>query len=147
MTIYDTILWLESQRTGECFPTVLFSGDTDMETAGWVSLTSISRREIVVTQLTAAECLATASEPSAYLQVEDRVNATLEREDLRIPWFVRTEQQGPHARGLSFQTFLKDNRPPRLFFRDILAPDALSEERSRVSREEFERHGGRLIFL
>jgi len=145
MTIYNTILWLESQRTGGRFPMAQFSGDTDMVTAGWVSLTSISCHEIVVTQLTAEESQASASEPSAYVQVENRVNAALGRDDLRIPWLVRIEERGSQAVGLSFQEFRKVYRPPRLLYRDILAPDSLSEELSRVSREEFESSGGRLV--
>ena len=147
MPIYDTILWLESKHTGGRFPTVLFSGDTDMATIGWVSLTSISCHEIVVTQLTAEESRATASEPTAFTQVENRINATLGRDDLRIPWLARIEQRGPNAAGLSFQDFVKAHRPPRLLYRDILAPDSLSEELSRESREQFESSGGRLVVL
>jgi hypothetical protein len=147
MTIYDTILWLESRPTGRRFPTVQFSADTDMVTAGWVSMTSISRHEIVLTQLTAEESQATTREPSAYVQVENRVNAILGRDDLRVPWLVRIEERGPQADGLSFQESLKVYRPPRLLYRDILALDSLSEEISRVSREEFESSGGRLVVL
>jgi len=147
MTIYDTILWLESHSTGRRFPTVLFSADTDMATAGWESLTSISRHEVVVTQLTAEEFRATARDPSTYVQVENRVNATLGRDDLRVPWLVRVEERGPQGAGLSFQEFRKVYRPPRLLYRDILALDSLAEEQSRVSREEFEGSGGRLVVL
>lgn len=47
-TIYDTILWLQSQATAKQFPIVEFSADTDMITNGWLSLTSINQPEIVV---------------------------------------------------------------------------------------------------
>jgi hypothetical protein len=147
MAIYDTILWLESQATGRHFPTVLFSADTDMATAGWESLTSIHRHEIVVTQLTAEEFQATARNPSAYVQVENRVNAVLGRDDLRVPWLARIEERGPQAAGLSFQAFRNAHRPPRLLYRDILVVNSLSEERFRESREEFESRGGSLIVL
>ena len=53
--VYHTILWLESQATKKRFPIVQFSGDTDMATMGWESLTSTERPEIVVTQRTADE--------------------------------------------------------------------------------------------
>lgn len=51
-TIYDTIVWLQSDTSAEQFPIVEFSADTDMATLGWVSLTSTDQPEIVVTQVT-----------------------------------------------------------------------------------------------
>ena len=65
-TTYDTILWLQSQATSKRFPIVQFSGDTDMVTQGWVSLTSIERPEIVVTRLDGRTI--------GYLLVADRNN-------------------------------------------------------------------------
>jgi hypothetical protein len=81
-TIYDTILWLESESTGKRFSTVLFSADTDMPTLGWVTLTSVETNEVFVTQLTAEEFRATAKRSrSGYLQAEKRINAALGRVD------------------------------------------------------------------
>ena len=143
MTIYDTILWLKSQATGTRFPTVLFSADTDMATMGWWCLTSAARHEIVVTQLTGDEDR--AGPELAGPMIEERLNAALRRNDLRATWLVRVEKQGPDATGLTFQEFRKTYRPPRLFYRDIFHPTGVAEEVSRVTKEEFERHGGRLI--
>jgi hypothetical protein len=146
-TIYDSILWLESQATKKRFPIVRFSGDTDMVTAGWVSLTSVERPEIVVTQLSAEEYRLTDKDSERDLQVEHRVNKALNRSDLRCSWLVRAEEVGPSAKGLSFQEFRKVYQPPKLFFRDILSEGSLAEEVGCVSLAEFERSGGNLMVL
>lgn len=146
-TIYDTILWLESQATKKRFPIVQFSCDTDMVTAGWVSLTSIENPEIVVTQLTVEESRLTDKDSERDLQVERRVNKALNRSDLRCSWQVRADEVGPCAKGLSFQEFRKVYQPPNLFFRDILSEGALAEKVDCVTRAEFERSGGRLMVL
>ncbi|WP_084197368.1 hypothetical protein [Solimonas soli] len=145
--IFDTILWLKSESTGKQFPAVLFSGDTDMVTAGWVSLTSALKSELVVTQLTAEEYQATAKDSSGYLQVEQRMNAALGRTDLRCLWFVRAEQAAPSGRGLSFQEFKKAYVPPVIYYRDIYQAGAVASEASRVSISEFERGGGKLVVV
>jgi hypothetical protein len=146
-TIYDTILWLQSPATTKRFPIVQFSGDTDMVTAGWVSLTSVEHSEVVVTQLTGEEYHSTNKDSSGYLQVEGRVNSALNRCDLRCSWLVRVEEISPIGKGLSFQEFRKAYRPPKLFFRDIFCNDSLAEEVSCVTRAEFERNGGKLTVL
>ena len=147
-TIYDTILWLQSQKTGRRFPIVQFSADTDMATDGWVSLTSVERSDVVVTQLTNEEYRSTAAGAvGGYLQLEERVNAALHRNDLRHSWLVRVEEKGPSGMGLSFQEFRKVYQPPKLFYRDILSAGGVAEEISRVSRSQFEREGGSVVVL
>lgn len=86
MTPCDAILWLQSEATGRRFPVAQFSGDTDMTTDGWLSLTSINCNEIVVALMTAEEYWATAKGTAAYSEVERRINASLQRDDLRISW-------------------------------------------------------------
>lgn len=146
-TIYDTIVWLQSQATSHQFPIVQFSGDTDMVTAGWVSLTSIDKPEIVVTQTTAAEHHAIAQGHDGYLQVENRINVALGRTDLRCAWLVRVEETSPMIQGTTFQKFRKSYRPPKLLFRDILGIESLASEASRTTRSEFERGGGKVLVL
>ncbi|UJH77172.1 hypothetical protein L0U95_21005 (plasmid) [Burkholderia cenocepacia] len=144
-TIYDTIVWLQSDTSAELFPIVEFSADTDMATLGWVSLTSTDQPEIVVTQVTAEEFRAIAKGTDGYLAVEHRVNAALKRFDLKCSWLVRVDD-GPNVAGGSFQMFREAYRPPKLFFRDIFS-DALAQEASRTTRAEFERNGGKVIVL
>lgn len=146
-SIYDEVLWLRSQATTKLFPIAQFSGDTDMVTAGWISLTSTERTEIVVTQLTAEEYGVKAKDPTRYLQAEQRVNSALKRVDLRCIWLVRAEQVGPSGKGLSFQEFRKVYRPPKLLYRDIFSSTSLAEVVNRATRAEFERDGGKLIVL
>lgn len=145
-TIYDEIMWLKSQATTKLFPIVLFSGDTDMVTAGRICLTSTEHTEIVVTELTAEEYCSQAEDPSRYLHAEQRVNSTLSRSDLRCSWLVRAEQVLP-KRGLSFQEFRKLYQPPKLFFRDIFSTGSVAEEFKRVTRSEFERDGGKVTVV
>ncbi|AZQ55758.1 hypothetical protein [Burkholderia cenocepacia] len=146
-TIYDTIVWLQSNASAEQFPIVAFSADTDMATMGWVSLTSTDRPEIVVTQVTAEEFRAIAEGTDGYLAVEHRVNAALERSDLKCSWLARVEEAGSNVAGGSFQTFREAYRPPKLFFRDILHDDSLAQEVGRTTRSEFEHDGGKVIVL
>lgn len=144
-SICDTIVWLRSQTTSQQFPIVHFSGDTDMVTAGWLSLTSVDQPVIVVTQATADEYRAIAQGNDGYLEVERRVNAALGRTDLRCSWLVKVEETTKPARGTSFQEFQKSYQPPTLLFKDILAQESLANEISRTTRSEFERNGGKVI--
>ncbi|WP_107313130.1 hypothetical protein [Burkholderia metallica] len=146
-TIYDTIVWLQSNASAEQFPIVEFSADTDMATMGWVSLTSTDRPEIVVTQVTAEEFRAIADGTDGYLAVEHRVNATLRRSDLKCSWLARVEEVGSSDAGRSFQMFREAYRPPKVLFRDILHSDSLAQEVSRTTRSEFEHNGGKVIVL
>lgn len=118
-----------------------------MVTAGWISLTSIDKPEIVVTQTTAAEHHAIAQGHDGYLQVESRINAALGRTDLRCAWLARVEESSPMIQGTTFQEFRKSYQPPRLLFRDILGHESLASEASRTTRSEFERGGGKVLVL
>jgi hypothetical protein len=146
-TIYDTILWVQSQTTAKQFPIVQFSGDTDMVTDGWLSLTSVNQPEVVVTQATADEYRAIAKGNDGYLKVQHRVNAALGRTDLRCSWLVGIEEVAKTAQGTSFQEFRKSYKPPKLQFNDIFAQSSVATETSRTSRSEFERDGGKLVVL
>ena len=146
-TIYDTIVWLQSNTSAKQFPIVEFSADTDMATLGWVSLTSTDRPEIVVTQVTAEEFRSIADGPDGYLAVEHRINAALKRSDLKCSWLARVEEVTSSVKGTSFQGFRKAYQPPKLFFRDILHRESLAQEVRRTTRSDFERNGGKVIVL
>jgi hypothetical protein len=146
-TIYDTILWLHSQTTAKQFPIVQFSGDTDMVTDGWLSLTSIHQQEIVVTQATADEYRAISNSNEGYLKVEHRVNAVLGRTDLRCSWLVGVEESAKAVQGMPFQKFRKSFRPPKLLFNDIFSQGSVANEIARTTRLEFEKNGGMVILL
>ncbi len=146
-TIYDTILWLQATTGMRQFPIVQFSGDTDMVTQGWISLSSIERPEIVVTKLTGAEYENTYEGPGGYLQVEHRVNGALDRSDLRSSWVVRVEHPEKVATGNSFAVFGCGRLPNKLFYRDIFSNDSLAEVVGQVPLSEFEDEGGKLIVL
>ena len=141
----DAILWLESESTGRRFPVAQFGGDTDMTTDGWVSLTSIYCNEIVVALMTAEEFWATAQDTAAYTKVERRINAALQRDDLRVPWMEQVADRNRDLAGYSFQGLHRAYRPARILYRDILAPGALAKAVAEVSLSDFESGGGKLI--
>jgi len=142
-TVYDAILRLKSLATGRYFHTVEFSGDTDMATAGWVSLTSMEKTEIVVTTMTAEEYQGSADgSDTGYLMNERRMNAVLKRSDLRCCWLVSAEEQNSEEPTGSFQEFLKSYRPPRLFYRDIFSFVGRAKVDARLTRKQFEDAGG-----
>lgn len=124
-----TIRWLRSLRTGRCFPTVLFSCDTDMATGGLISLSSTSRSEVAVTHLAAEEV--DAAESRASRLVEDRINARLGCSDFRCVPLLRAVEHKSQP-DISFQEFRSAYHPPELFYRDIF--DAQGE--AVVDRDE-----------
>lgn len=145
--IYDEVRLLRSRTTGKIFPHVVFSGDTDMVTLGWVSLTSIEVNEVFVTEVNADEWRSLSHGIEGHLQLERRINLRLGRTDLRCPWIVRVEDRGPSAKGLSFQEFRKIYQPLKIFYRDIHDASSEAEEVAVVGREEFESGGGKLVVV
>jgi len=143
---FETIVWLKSLVTGKQFPVVEFSGDTDMVTAGWVSLTSVLGPELVVTRFLPHEYGAVDSAGFGFLEVERRVNDELQRADLKCAWLLKVGEPVSTPKGLLFQEFRRVYRSPKLFFRDIFSQDGIAEESSRVPRAQFEREGGTIQF-
>ncbi|WP_061533320.1 hypothetical protein [Collimonas arenae] len=148
-SIYDSILWLVSEKTGKSFPIVQFSGDTDMVTMGWVSLTSVMNHEIVVTMMTGDELKNTSKDSSGYTQLESRVNNVLNRTDLVCSWIVAVVEltYDVDITTLSFQEFRKVYKKPQLFYRDIYSPDTFATIETETSRQDFERQGGKFLVL
>lgn len=144
-TIYDTILWLQSQATGKRFPKVQFSSDTDMPTQGWISLTSLENQEIVITQLTGEEYRATFEGYEGYESAEQRVNRLLGRSDLRCVWFLGIDKTNSNDSKPS--SLFRYWQPPKLLYRDILEKDSVAKEVSRLTLSEFERDGGKLLIV
>lgn len=145
--IWDTVLWLQPEDGGKQFPIIQFSGDTDMVTAGWVSLTSVEKHEIVVTQMSGEEYRETATNPLEYQRVELRVNQLLNRTDLKIAWLAQVESDITGVQGSSFQEFRKAYRPPKLFYRDIFGEGAVATVASIATLEQFEDTGGSFVIL
>jgi hypothetical protein len=121
-----TITKLRSKAKGRYFSSVIFSGDTDMETDGWVALTSIDRPEVVITEVSQDEHQAA----DGLLRCEQRVNSALARSDLRVVWFKRAGN--------------RSETPRRLFYRDIFDSEGDAELLSEISIEDFERSGWKI---
>lgn len=147
--IYDSILWLKSEKTGKKFPAVQFSADTDMATTGWVSLTSPINHDLVVATMTDDEFNHATEGSSGYLLLEARVNMALERTDLRCTWLAAVVEPSYDIdiATLSFQQFRKIARPPTLLYRDIYSDTTFATIESEVSRRDFEQKGGRFLVL
>lgn len=149
MPANHTILWLTSESTGKRFPIARFSGDTDMATTGWVSLTSVANHDVVVTTMTDAELRDTMTDCSGYLRLEARVNALLARTDLVCCWLTAVVEPtyDVDVATLSFQDFRKLHKAPQLFYRDIYRPDSRASVEREVSRRAFERQGGKVLSI
>lgn len=80
------IQWLRSPHAKRSFPILVFCADVDSVTIGMHSLTSIERKEVVVTMLTTHEW-----RRYDLLGIQKRVNRELGRSDLRCVEFIRCE--------------------------------------------------------
>lgn len=147
--VYDSILWLKSQTTGKQFPVVQFSADTDVATAGWVSLTSPINHDLVVTTMTDDEFNKSIDDSSGYLLLEARVNKAFDRTDLVCCWLVEVVEPSYDIdiATLSFQEFRKVAKQPQLLYRDIYGDGGLAIIETKVSRRDFERKGGTFLVL
>lgn len=147
--VYDSILWMRSEKTGKKFPTVQFSTDTDMATTGWVSLTSPLNHDLVVTTMTDDEFNQTTEDVSGYLILEARVNKALKRTDLVCTWLAQVVQPSYDVdiATLSFQDYRKIAKAPRALYRDIYSDEGYATVKTEVSRQEFERKGGTFLVL
>lgn len=94
-----TVVWLDDGQSR--FPHYVFSGDTDVATGGFFSLTSAVANEIVIAKLSAEEFNAAATGLAA---ATARVNSALKRTDLRYITLLRVERP-PAERGGSLQSF------------------------------------------
>ena len=131
-----SIRWLQSS-TGERFPIVVLTADTDMVTMGWETLSSVRSPEIVITSLTSEEYdipFHGRSEDYA-ARVEARLEQQLGRDDLRIIHVERHSDDEVKAGAA------------RVAYRDILAQDAFTAtEVQRTSLAEFLEVGGRILW-
>ena len=104
------------------------------------SLTSVDRPEIVAFLLTDDEY--NADDLSA---CEQRVNAELDRNDLRAASLLRVVNTFDAPAGISFQEYQKLHLPPTLFYTDIHDSDGEAELVREESIDDFIHAGGALI--
>jgi hypothetical protein len=133
------IYWLRSQQTGRRFPTAIMSGDTDMVTIGWTSLSSTDLPEVVITRCS-------IDEHSNAPLLESRVNSALGSKDFRVVTLLRSVDNSEALKGLSFQEFRKNYRQT-LYYRDILVGEGEAICEECVSDEDFVSAGGRILNL
>lgn len=140
---------MKSEKTGKKFPTVQFSADTDVATAGWVSLTSRVNHDLVVTTMTDDEFNQATKDAGGYLMLEERVNHALKRTDLVCSWLAQVVEPSYDVdiSTLSFQDYRKIAKAPRLLYRDIYTDGGHATVETKVSRQEFERKGGTFLVL
>ncbi len=120
----------------------MFSGDTDIVTDGWVSLTSINQPEIVIAEVASEE----HNVPDGLLRCERRINSELARSDLRVVWLSRVVDRTTSQPGMSFQVFQRAYIPPECFYRDIFDPHGEAAVIREESFDSFRSSGGRVIY-
>ena len=130
-----SILWLRNGE--ELFPHVAFSGESDAETAGWISFTATSQNEVVIASLTASEWNAGDSGGEAALR---RVSSLLGRNDLVQIKLLRVEKAPPSS-GSSFQAFRQNYERPKLIYSSLSGTGEARVEREQ-SAQGFQFQGG-----
>lgn len=138
-----SVIWLRSLATAKEFPSAQFSGDTDMATDGFVSLTSVERPELILARLSSEEW--SLQPPQGALSAEQRLNAELGRSDLRACWLVRVEEAAAPSAAATFQDFRRRHIPPVTIHRDIYSPDGEAEVVREESAAEFLASGGAIF--
>ena len=131
---------LQCEAEGHLTPHLIFSGDTDMATAGLGSLSSVAADEIVLAELDASELTDRPADT-----FERRINELLGRDDLRSVQLLRVERKDIPA-GLSFQEFQGAYSPPRLIF----ACPRCNADSTAVRTEStqlYERAGGKIRLI
>jgi hypothetical protein len=109
-------VWIEASvsvlrcEEGHTTRYLIFHGETDMVTAGLASLSSVSKDEIVVSELEPTEF---TDETGLAFQL--RTNQSLGRHDLRFVRLRRVESNVSPGK-VSFQDFRKEYSPPDLIF-------------------------------
>lgn len=91
MTEFENLFFVECLRCESCrreFPQVVFTGDTDMLTAGLASLTALTHNEVVLARLTGAEYNLGKAGASLF---QDRIALQLSRTDLALVKIKRWE--------------------------------------------------------
>jgi Domain of unknown function (DUF3601) len=139
VTEFENLFDVECLRCESCrreFPQVVFTGDTDMLTAGLASLTALTRSEVVLARLTAAEYNLGAAGDALF---QDRIARQLSRTDLAL---VRVKR---------WETFTK--KPKIIHFRFPLTktigvyeclycPEGEARPLKTLNAERFEAKGG-----
>jgi hypothetical protein len=130
-----TVLWLRD--CSGLFPHVVFSGDSDASTEGWLSLTASSRQEVVIARLTPTESQAGHFSIPAALT---RISAVLGRRDLHAVHLVRAEP-APSAKGVSFGAYRQVAGRSRLVYSALSgAGESIPEREESIA--EFQANGG-----
>ena len=145
MKIPGYIEWAKSQSTGKEFPVFIACADIDYVTDGLCSVTSITDNLIVVGQATSDEYKQGPREGAEEFQ--RRANEALSREDLRAVHVEEVVEQNIDVKKLSFQEYLKQDKPPRILYTDIYATDGKAEAVREQSIEDFISEGGRVEII
>jgi len=136
------VIWLKSMKSGQLFPSVVFSADVDYVTNGLISLTSKTKTELVVSEANDSEYRTYNSQ-----SWERRINNELHRDDLRDVGFIRKEDD-PKPVGLfeSFQSYSKRVKPTKYYYRDITSEFGEAIHTREESISEYMASGGKIIF-
>jgi hypothetical protein len=132
-----SIIWLKSVTTGILFPAITQLGDSeDACILARIDLTSLKCKEVVLTQ--ACQSLLNAPAPEAYLEHEMKINHQLGRNDLKVNWFLKSNEQ------INLQT---GKVTKNLFYRDIFTDNGQALLTREESLEDFISSGGKLLRL
>jgi hypothetical protein len=137
------ILKLRCDACRMAFPTMEFSGDTDMATWGLASATSSSGDVLVVGEMTADEY------GVGYAAGFDRFAERVTRQQgsvFKAAHLLRSEVDQSVAQGSDFSEFRRSYFAPTLIF-GCLACGGDARVVGRESGQDFQHHGGKLTVL
>jgi hypothetical protein len=123
----------------------VFSGETDIDTAGLGSAASCNREEVVIAAMLPEEW--NRYDTYGRERFEARVAEETKRPDLRVAKLLRVEPRGPSAKGISFQEYAKVAKPPRLVYSCPCCGDGEATATEELEPDDFIARGGRIEFL
>jgi hypothetical protein len=141
--VSGTVKLLRCDKCGASFPTFVFVGEDDSDTAGLCTASVCGRQEVVLAEAEPSEWNDFDKNGSA--SIEHRLRTQIGEDRLKIIRLLRVEKAASvSAQGMSFQDFKKAYKPPTLIY-SCACCDGESRVVSEMSIEEFERTGGRLV--
>ena len=139
--IEGTILCLACDSCAGKFSYFSIFGDSDTDTFGILSASSVAKNEVVIDQV-----IEDGGEYESKAQFISRLNKELSRNDLRISEIVRiVSTDGPYE-GEDTRAFMIRYRPPQLFYSCIFCNNEASIL-SEIEPSEYISSGGVIILI
>ena len=145
-TVEGIVNILLCDKCNHKFPHVTLAGESDLDTAGIYSVTSVDKNEIVVAELNIEEW--TNFSTNGLKLFEKRMNLLFKRSDLRTIYIKKIiDDLIPESKDKRFSSFLNTYTPPSVIFSCIKCDSGNGKIINEITLYEFiEDHGKILTF-